>query len=91
VYVITLRRLEPVNPDLITQLQDVFRTVFNREDLAIGPQSTARDVPGWDSLKHVELIVSVEERFGVKFKGYEIGRLQSVGDLLALLEQRMAK
>ena len=76
--------------DVRAALQDVFRQVFNRPDLVITEKTTADDVKGWDSLKHIELIVSVESKFGVKFKTAEVTKLNDVGDLIQMLVERMA-
>lgn len=75
---------------LTPRLQDVFREVFRRPDLVITREMTAADVAGWDSLRHIELIVAVETTFGVRFKTVEVSRLQSVGDLIDRLEARLA-
>ena len=75
--------------DIKAELQDVFRQVFNRPHLEIAGQTTANDVDGWDSLKHIELIVSVESRFGVKFKTAEVTKLNNVGDLIQKLAERL--
>jgi acyl carrier protein len=69
------------------ELQTVFRTIFNKPDLEIYPEMTAKDVDGWDSLAHIQLIVAVEKHFKVKFKNAEIARLKNVGDLIALIDK----
>lgn len=69
--------------DAITpRLQEVFREVFRKPDLTISRTMTAADVQGWDSLRHIELIVAVETAFSVRFKTVEVSRLQTVGDLI---------
>jgi acyl carrier protein len=69
--------------DAITpRLQEVFREVFRQPDLTITRTMTAADVQGWDSLRHIELIVAVETAFSVRFKTVEVSRLQTVGDLI---------
>lgn len=69
--------------DAITpRLQEVFREVFRMPDLTISRGMTAADVQGWDSLRHIELIVAVETAFSVRFKTVEVSRLQTVGDLI---------
>lgn len=75
--------------DIRAELQDVFRQVFNRPDLVIVDETTADDVTGWDSLKHIELIVSVESKFHVKFKTAEVTKLNDVGDLIQKLVERI--
>ena len=67
--------------DVMATLQDVFRQVFNAPSLELVATTTAADVRGWDSLKHIELIMSIERRFGIKFKTAEVASMANVGDL----------
>jgi acyl carrier protein len=66
-------------------LRDIFADVFLRDDIPLAPALTAKEVDGWDSFKQIEIIISVEERFGVKFTSREIDGLRSVGDLVAVV------
>jgi acyl carrier protein len=68
-------------------LTEVFRDVFMRE-IALRPELTARDVPGWDSFKQIEIIVALEERYGIKFHTKELDSLNNVGDLARVLAQK---
>ena len=68
-------------------LTEVFRDVFMR-DIALTPELTARDVPGWDSFKQIEIIVALEERYGIKFRTKELDALTNVGDLARTLAQK---
>jgi acyl carrier protein len=45
-------------------------------------------VDGWDSLTHIRLILTVEKAFKIKFSTSEIGKLEKVGDLVALIRAR---
>jgi len=77
------------------QVQDVFRRVFGDDALVIQEATTADDVPGWDSLMHINLIIAMEKRFGVKFATAEIARLkeegQNVGILLTVLGSKLSR
>ena len=68
-------------------LSEIFREVF-MHDVALRPELTARDVPGWDSFKQIEIIVALEERYGIKFHTRELDALGSVGDLARTLAQK---
>ena len=46
--------------------------------------------PSWDSLKHVELIFMLEERFGVQFREDEMPELRSSEDIVHSLEEKRA-
>lgn len=71
--------------EIIGRLQNVFRDVFDSEDLVIGLQTTAADVEGWDSINHVNLVLAVEREFKVRLSSSAIARLKNVGDLVTLL------
>jgi acyl carrier protein len=73
------------------RLQRVFRDVFDDETLEIRDETTAHDVPDWDSLAHVTLVVSVEKAFGVRFTSAEVSALKCVGDLRRLIEVKAAE
>ena len=74
---------------LLTDLQDVFRRVFDDDKLSISPSTSASDIDGWDSMAHINLIIAIERQFGVKFAATEIAALgqrgQSVGNMLQIL------
>lgn len=77
------------NDDLMTELQSVLRDVFEDDTLVVSAQTTADDVPGWDSLQHVTLVLQVESHFGVRFVSSEVADLKNVGDLRDLIERRL--
>ena len=70
------------------QLTEIFNDVFMRDDMKLTPELSARDVDGWDSFKQIEIIVSVEERFGIKLNTREIDALKNVGDLVEVIEKK---
>ena len=67
----------------------VFREVFPQASGELRPELMASDVPGWDSLGHVSLIASVEDRFGIEFTPEEYVEFESVGGLIALIETKL--
>jgi acyl carrier protein len=66
-------------------LTSVFRDVFEDDQLEIEASTTARDVPDWDSLRHIELLVAVEDAFRVRFNTGEVGGLKNVGEMVKLI------
>ena len=79
--------------NLTDQMQEVFRDVFDDEELTLADEMTALDIDGWDSLMHINLIIAVERRFGVKFATAEISGLkgddQNVGTFCRLVEKKV--
>jgi acyl carrier protein len=68
----------------------ILRDLFGDEDIDAGPETTAEDIPGWDSFNHVNLIVAVESRFGIKFRTAELESLRNVGEMIGLIEGKLA-
>ncbi len=66
-------------------LTDVFRDLFGDPALQLKPETTAADVPGWDSFNHLNIVAGAEERFGVRLGTREIDGLRNVGDLARLI------
>lgn len=75
--------------DIYRQLTDIFRDVFDDESIVLTPQTTAADIQDWDSANHVNLIVAIEVRLGIKFKTIEVESLHNVGNLVSLVEQKL--
>lgn len=83
-----------MSPDeLLSPFQDVLRDVFDDDEIVLTRQTTAADIDGWDSLMHINIIIAVEKRFGVKFATAEISGLksegQNVGTFLDLLARKI--
>ena len=72
----------------LEKLSNIFKVLFNRPDVKLNDDLSAKDVPGWDSFNHVNLIISIEEEFGVRFSNDEVGGLQIVGNLKTLLASK---
>ena len=73
------------------QLEEIFREVFFIDDLKLKPETSAKDVVGWDSYKQVEILFAVEDKFGVRFNSREIESLANVGDLAKIIEKKSSR
>jgi acyl carrier protein len=78
--------------ELRDRVQEVFREVFEDPALVLNDLMTAEDVVGWDSLAHINLVIAIEKRLGVKFATAEISRLKedgsNVGTMLELVARK---
>lgn len=73
------------------RLNKVFQEVFEDDAIEIVEGLTAADIEEWDSLMHVTLVVAVEKEFGLRLNAAEVGKLENVGAMLTLLEERATK
>lgn len=73
------------------ELKKVILKELDLDDFDLQDETMAPEVPGWDSLNHVNIILAVEKSFKVKFKSYEVLRLKNVGDLQKLVDLKTGK
>ena len=67
--------------EIITTLNSIFQEVFEDKNLVINGSSNSDNISGWDSLQHIYLIVSIEEKFDIKFTADQIQSWDNVGDM----------
>jgi acyl carrier protein len=75
--------------EVYSRLTEVFHDVFDDDEIVVTKDLTADDVDEWDSLKHIRLVLSVEEAFHISFSASEIGSLKNVGELAALIQSKV--
>jgi acyl carrier protein len=75
--------------EVYSKLNDLFRNVFDNDEMIVTPELTASDVDGWDSLRHVRLMLTIERAFGIKFSAYEVNKLRNVGQLATLIQDKV--
>ena len=68
-------------------VSEIFRTVFDDEELVISRETTSEDIEDWDSLEQINLLVAMEKRFSIQFKLEDVKNLSNVGDMLDLIER----
>jgi acyl carrier protein len=76
--------------EIYNGIQEVFDEVFMQKVL-VKPELTAKDVDEWDSLQHVSLILSIEQKFKIRFRVGEVEGTKNVGDLAKLIEKRLGQ
>ncbi|MGO9577750.1 MAG: acyl carrier protein [Terriglobales bacterium] len=77
------------HPEIQAALAELLSITVGRQ---IGfKEAVTRDLEtSWDSLKHVELIFMLEERFGVQFSEQEMAELRSSDRIVQAIEEKHA-
>lgn len=74
--------------EIFKGLNEVFSDVFD-EDIIVNDNTTADDIEDWDSLEHINLIVAVENKFGIKFNIGEVNKMKNVGEMVDLILSKL--
>ena len=72
--------------EMLEKVNEIFRDVFDDEDIVIVESTTADDIEDWDSLTHITLISEIESEFGFKFAMKEVLGMKDVGEMLDIIE-----
>lgn len=73
------------------RLQEIFRDVFDDEELEIRDDMSAKDIEDWDSLAQINLIIAIEKEFGVKFNLEEVSKLKNIGEMLVQIRTKLGE
>ena len=71
------------------KLKQVILKELNLNDFDMMDETTANQVPGWDSFNHINVILAVEKEYNVKFKGLEILKVKNIGELQKLIDSKL--
>lgn len=79
-----------MNPvDLRTTVRQIVEAVL-RHELPADKNLARKDVPGWDSLKHVEVLFGIEEQFGITLDEDAFAMAQDIEAIAASVETALA-
>ena len=73
---------------IMAKLTDVFKDVFDLDDVVLTYDTTADDIEDWDSLEHINLISAVESTYKMKFKMKEVSTMKNLGEMVSIIEER---
>jgi acyl carrier protein len=69
------------------RLRDVVLGVLGDCDIEFGDELSPSNCAAWDSVAMVQIMLAVEQEFGVQFTTDEISKVRCIGDLVALLHK----
>lgn len=55
---------------------------------SITPETSIDSTPAWDSLAHMDLVVTIEEHYGIQLLPDEMVAMRSVGQIASLLRAK---
>ncbi len=71
--------------ELYERLNNVFREVFDDDEITVNDATTSADIEDWDSLEHINLVSAVEQEFGIKFTMGQVVTMKNVGEMADII------
>jgi acyl carrier protein len=66
----------------LAQVQGIIRDVLDNDAIELVYATVASEVPYWDSLAHIRIMVAVEKFFQIRFEVDELNSFEDVGSLV---------
>jgi acyl carrier protein len=76
--------------DVYQRLTSIFHDVSEDSSIIVAPDLTASDVPGWDSLSHIRLVLEIQKAFRIRFSAAQTANLKNVGEPADLISAKTA-
>ena len=71
----------------LDRLRDIFREACDDPELEISENTVQEDIPAWDSVITIQIVLAVEAEFNVRLTTDEVAAVHSVRDLLNAVER----
>ncbi len=75
--------------EILKKVSEVLCEVFDDAGLVIGEETTAADVEGWDSLRHITVIEEIEDAFDIRFAMKEVNGMKNIGEMIDIIAARI--
>jgi len=75
--------------DIFISVQEIFRDIFDDEDLLIENSTNSDDIEDWDSLNHINLVSAIEKEFDIKIALGELMELKDIGAMIDLMTKKI--
>ena len=75
--------------DTIEKLNEIFIEQLENPSIKLTGETTADDIEEWDSLSHIQLVVTIEKAFRIRFTSSEIVGFKNVGELARCIDNKV--
>jgi acyl carrier protein len=69
------------------QVRSVASDIFGIPAEKITADSSPETIENWDSMQHLNLVLAIEEKFGVQLEPEDIEKMRNIGAVATLVEK----
>lgn len=71
----------------LQQVRSIASDIFGVPADKITAESSPETIENWDSMQHLNLVLAIEEKFGVQLDPEDIEQMKNIGAVAALVEK----
>ncbi|MDR1385734.1 MAG: acyl carrier protein [Planctomycetaceae bacterium] len=73
--------------DHLSSVQNVFCDVLGEQNLELTLETLLKDIPHCDSVALIQIVLMIENQWGISFETDEVAELRTVGQIVKLVEK----
>ena len=78
-----------MTPAIFDQVRAMASDLFGVRAEQITAESSPQTLENWDSIQHLNLVLALEEKFGLQLSPEEIEQMKSIGETARLIEGKL--
>ena len=76
---------------ILAKVQEAFKASFDIDSRLVSMETTASDIPGWDSVGHLSLGAHLEEVFGVSLDVDDLMEMENVREIVRIIDAKLSQ
>ena len=76
---------------ILTKVQEAFKASFDIDSQLVSLETTASDIPGWDSVGHLSLGAHLEEVFRISLDVDDLMEMENVRAIVRIIDAKLSK
>jgi len=74
---------------VLPKVREAFKSVFDIDPQSLTLETSAGDIPGWNSLGHLSLTTHLEQTFGITFDVDELMEMENVREIVRIVSAKL--
>lgn len=77
-----------MNAQIFDRVRGIAADVLQLDPASVTPDSSPQSVESWDSVQHLNLVLAIEEQFGIQFEPEEMDGMKNIGAITNLVSRK---
>jgi acyl carrier protein len=77
--------------DVLATVREAFKTAFDIDPQSVSLETSASDIPGWDSVGHLSLASDLEQVFGITLDVDELMEMENVREIVRVVKTKLSE
>jgi acyl carrier protein len=75
-----------VSAEVLERIRAIFAAIFSVPAGSVELGTSQKNLPAWDSMGHLNLVLDLEQEFGLSFAPEEVEKMTDVAAIVATIE-----